>query len=144
MNNIVLIGRLAQDPEMRYTPGSTAVTNFTIVVDRNRANEDGEREVDFIPVVVWSKLAEVVAQHMRKGRMVAIHGRLQIRSYENRDGQKVRVAEVIANEVKFLDRAPTHEEVDEHGEAPVELPTPKPAPKKPSASAPSNRYAARR
>ncbi len=107
LNHIVLIGRLCADPELRYTQSGTPVASFTLAVDRSHKPQSGERETDFIAVVVWQKLAEVVAQHLKKGRLVAIEGRLQIRSYENRDGQKVRVAEVVASEVQFLDKAPT-------------------------------------
>ena len=76
-----------------------------MAVDRSFTNQAGEREADFIPVVVWQKLAETCANHLHKGRLVAVDGRLQIRSYETQDGQKRRVAEVIAASVKFLDRA---------------------------------------
>lgn len=105
MNHIVIIGRLTRDPELRYTPNGVAVANFTVAVDRPFNNVKGERETDFIPVVVWQKLAENCANHLRKGRLVAVEGRLQIRSYDTQDGQKRRVAEVIANNVQFLDRS---------------------------------------
>ncbi|MBX6395953.1 MAG: single-stranded DNA-binding protein [Alicyclobacillaceae bacterium] len=105
LNRIILIGRLTQDPELRYTPSGTAVANFTLAVDRPRTNQMGERETDFINIVVWQKLGELCAQYLRKGRLAAVEGRLQIRSYENRDGQRVRVAEVVADNVRFLDRA---------------------------------------
>lgn len=105
MNHIVIIGRLTRDPELRYTPNGVAVANFTVAVDRTFTNAKGEREADFIPVVVWQKQAEICANHLRKGRLVAVEGRLQIRSYDAQDGQKRRVAEVIANSVQFLDRA---------------------------------------
>ncbi|MCL6600836.1 MAG: single-stranded DNA-binding protein [Alicyclobacillus macrosporangiidus] len=105
LNRVVLIGRLAKDPELRYTNSGTAVSTFTLAVDRPRPNQSGERETDFINIVVWQKLAELCAQYLHKGRMAAVDGRLQIRTYENRDGHKVRVAEVIAELVRFLDRA---------------------------------------
>jgi single-strand DNA-binding protein len=105
MNRIVLIGRLTQDPELRYTNSGTAVASFTLAVDRPRTNQAGERETDFIPIVVWQKQAETVAQYLQKGRLAAVDGRLQLRSYENREGQKVRVAEVVAESVRFLDKA---------------------------------------
>jgi single-strand DNA-binding protein len=104
LNRVVLIGRLTQDPELRYTNSGTAVASFTLAVDRNRANQAGERETDFINIVVWQKQAETVAQYLHKGRLAAVDGRLQIRSYENREGQRVRVAEVVAESVRFLDR----------------------------------------
>src|SRR5579875_3202920 len=105
LNRVILIGRLTQDPELRYTNSGTAVASFTLAVDRNRTNQNGERETDFINIVVWQKQAETVAQYLHKGRLAAVDGRLQIRSYENREGQRVRVAEVVAESVRFLDRA---------------------------------------
>ena len=105
MNHIALIGRLTRDPELRYTPNGTAVTQFTLAVDRPFLNQAGEREADFIPVVAWQKLAETCANHLQK-ELVAVEGRLQIRSYEAQDGQRRRVAEVVAANVQFLDRAP--------------------------------------
>ncbi|ATY86305.1 single-stranded DNA-binding protein [Kyrpidia spormannii] len=105
LNRIILIGRLTQDPELRYTPSGTPVAHFTLAVDRPRLNQMGERETDFINIVVWQKLGELCAQYLRKGRLAAVEGRLQIRSYENREGQRVRVAEVVADNVRFLDRA---------------------------------------
>jgi len=105
LNRIVLIGRLTQDPELRYTQSGTAVASFTLAVDRQRASQSGERETDFINIVVWQKLGELSAQYLRKGRLAAVEGRLQIRQYENREGQKVRVAEVVADNVRFLDRS---------------------------------------
>jgi len=105
MNHIVLIGRLTRDPELRYTPNGVAVANFDLAVDRPVPNQQGERETDFIRIVVWQKQAEHCANYLKKGRLVAVEGRLQIRSYETQDGQKRRVAEVVANQVQFLDRA---------------------------------------
>jgi len=102
MNHIVTIGRLTRDPELRYTPNGVAVANFTVAVDRPINNDNGEREADFIPIVVWRKLAENCANHLRKGQLVAVEGRLQIRTYE-KDGQNRRIAEIVASEVKFLD-----------------------------------------
>jgi single-strand DNA-binding protein len=104
LNRVILIGRLTQDPELRYTPSGVAVATFSLAVDRPRPNQNGERETDFINIVVWQKLGELCAQYLRKGRMAAVDGRLQIRSYENNQGQKVRVAEVVAENVRFLDR----------------------------------------
>ena len=104
LNLVVLIGRLVRDPELRYTPAGVAVASFTVAVDRPFTNAQGERETDFIDVVVWRRLAETCAQHLQKGRLVAVEGRLQVRSYESADGQRRRVAEVVANDVRFLDR----------------------------------------
>jgi single-strand DNA-binding protein len=105
MNHIVLIGRLTRDPELRYTPNGLAVATFTLAVDRDRApNQQGEKETDFIRIVTWQKQAEVCANYLKKGRLVAIEGRLQIRNYETQDGQKRTAAEVVANRVQFLER----------------------------------------
>ncbi|HEX3043259.1 MAG TPA: single-stranded DNA-binding protein [Bacillota bacterium] len=105
MNHIVLIGRLTKDPELRYTPNGLAVATFTLAVDRDRApNQQGEKETDFIRIVTWQKQAEVCANYLKKGRLVAIEGRLQIRNYETQDGQKRTAAEVVANRVQFLER----------------------------------------
>ena len=104
LNRIILIGRLTADPELRYTASGTPVAQFTLAVDRQRSNQQGEKETDFINIVVWQKQAELVAQYLHKGRLAAVDGRLQIRSYENKEGQRVRVAEVVAESVRFLDR----------------------------------------
>jgi single-strand DNA-binding protein len=104
LNRIILIGRLTQDPEMKYTNSGKAVATFNLAVDRDRKNANGEKETDFIRVVVWQKLAELVAQYLHKGRLASVEGRLQIRQYEDKEGRKVRVAEVIADGVQFLDK----------------------------------------
>lgn len=105
MNHIVLIGRLTRDPELKYTPNGKAVVTFDLAVDRNIKNANGEKETDFIRVVVWDKLAELCASYLSKGRQAAVEGRLQIRNYQAQDGQKKYVTEVVAGEVRFLDKA---------------------------------------
>ncbi len=102
LNNTVLVGRLTADPELRYTPSGVAVASFTLAVDRPFAKE-GQQQADFIPIVVWQKQAENCANYISKGRMVAIEGRIQVRTYEDKQGQKRWVTEVIANNVRFLD-----------------------------------------
>lgn len=102
LNNVVLIGRLTKDPELRYTGSGTAVTKFTLAVDRPFVKEGGQREADFIPVIVWRKAAEACANHLVKGSLVAVEGRIQTRNYENEAGQRVYVTEVIADNVRFL------------------------------------------
>ncbi|ACA47059.1 single-stranded DNA-binding protein [Clostridium botulinum] len=103
MNKVVLIGRLTKDPELKFTPGNgTAVANFTLAVDR-RFSKDGQREADFIPIVVWGKQAESTANYMSKGKLMGVSGRIQTRSYEAKDGTKRYITEVIAEEVKFLE-----------------------------------------
>lgn len=103
INSIVLVGRLTRDPELRYTPNGRAVAGFTLAVDRRFPNQRGERETDFVDIVVWGKTAETCANYLTKGRLTGVEGRLQIRSYE-KDGQRRRVAEVVADNVTFLDR----------------------------------------
>jgi len=103
LNKVILIGRLTDDPELRYTPNGTAVCNFTLAVQRNFRNRQGEYDTDFIDIVVWRKQAENCANYLSKGRLVAAEGRLQIRSYETDDGQRRRVTEVVANNVQFLE-----------------------------------------
>ncbi len=105
LNRVILIGRLTRDPELRVTSQSgVSVATFTVAVDRPFQSQGGQRETDFIDCVAWRRLAETVAEHMKKGRLVAVDGRLQIRSYETQDGQRRRVAEVVAEDVRFLDR----------------------------------------
>ena len=101
LNRVVLIGRLTRDPELRYTPNGVATTRLGLAVNRNFTNAQGEREADFIDVVAWRKQAETVAQYLKKGRLVAIDGRLQTRSYE-KDGVRHKVYEVVADQVRFL------------------------------------------
>ncbi len=105
LNRIVLIGRLTKDVDLRFTASGKPTANFTLAVDRPYRNQQGEKEADFIPVVVWNKLAEHCANYIGKGRLVAVDGRLQIRSYDGNDGQRKYITEVVAETVKFLDRA---------------------------------------
>ncbi|MEE9191909.1 MAG: single-stranded DNA-binding protein [Candidatus Aerophobetes bacterium] len=104
LNRVLFIGRLTREPELRYTPDGTPVANFTIAVNRSFANQKGEREADFIPIVVWRKQAEQCAEYLSKGSEVVVDGRLQIRSYEDRDGIKRKKSEVVAWGVQFLGR----------------------------------------
>ena len=106
LNKAILIGRLTKDPELRSTSNNISVTSFTIAVDRNFTNQQGERETDFIPVVAWRSLAETCARYLTKGRLVAVSGRMQVRSYEGNDGLKRYITEVVADEVQFLERNP--------------------------------------
>jgi single-strand DNA-binding protein len=102
MNKVFLIGRLTRDPELRYTSSNIATASFSIAVDRNFTNQNGEREADFINIVVWRKQAENVKNYLTKGSQVAIDGRIQTRSYDGQDGQKRYVTEVVADNVQFL------------------------------------------
>jgi single-strand DNA-binding protein len=105
MNRVILIGRLTKDPEMRYSPQGVACTTFALAVDRPFTNGNGEREADFISIVVWRKLAENCAEYLRKGRLCAVEGRIQVRHYDNNEGKRVYVTEVVADNVRFLERA---------------------------------------
>lgn len=103
LNRVILIGRLTRDPELRYTPSGVAVAQFTLAVDRPFTNQAGEREADFINIVTWRQLAETCANYLRKGRLTAVEGRLQVRNYENNEGRRVYVTEVVADNVRFLE-----------------------------------------
>ena len=108
LNKVVLIGRLTRDPDLRSTSGNVSVATFTLAVDRNYTNQQGEREADFIPIVTWRALAETCGKYLNKGRLVAVSGRMQVRSYEANDGQRRYVTEVVADEVQFLERNPSN------------------------------------
>ena len=103
MNRVVLVGRLTKDPELRYTPSGVAVATFTLAVNRAFANQQGEREADFINCVVWRKQAENVANFLKKGSLAGVDGRIQTRNYEGQDGKRVYVTEVVAESVQFLE-----------------------------------------
>jgi single-strand DNA-binding protein len=108
LNRIILIGRLATDPELKYTPSGIAVTQFRLAVDRPmsaEARQNGqEKQADFISIVAWRQSAEFAANYLGKGRLVAVEGRLQVREYVTQDGQKRRDAEVVADNLKSLDK----------------------------------------
>jgi single-strand DNA-binding protein len=104
LNRVILIGRLTKDPELRYTPAGVAVTQFTLAIDRPFSNQQTkEKEADFINIVTWRQLAETCANYLRKGRLTAVEGRLQVRNYDNNEGRKVYVTEVVADNVRFLE-----------------------------------------
>ncbi|HHY62810.1 MAG TPA: single-stranded DNA-binding protein, partial [Firmicutes bacterium] len=104
MNRVVIVGRLTHDPELRFTQNGIAVTRFSLAVDRPFTNQQGERETDFLDVVVWRRQAENVAAYLKKGSLAAVDGRVQVRSYETPEGQKRKVWEIVADRVEFLDR----------------------------------------
>ena len=103
LNRVVLVGRLTKDPELRYTPSGVAVANFTIAVNRPFSNQQGDREADFINCVVWRKPAENTANFLRKGSLAGVDGRVQTRSYDNNEGRRVYVTEVVCEAVQFLE-----------------------------------------
>ena len=102
MNKVFLIGRLTRDPELRYTGSNVPVATFSLAVNRNFTNQAGEREADFINIVVWRKQAENVKNYLSQGSQVAIDGRIQTRSYDDQEGNKRYVTEVVADNVEFL------------------------------------------
>lgn len=105
MNKCHIIGRMTKDPEVRYTQGGTAVATFTLAVDR-RVAKDKPKEADFIPCVVWGKMADgVVKNYCHKGKQVAVEGRVQVRSYDAKDGTKRYVTEVIVNDLELLGKS---------------------------------------
>lgn len=101
MNKVILTGNLTKDPDLRYTQSGTGVASFTLAVNRRYSNQNGDKEADFINCVAWQKTAEFVANYFKKGQMMALEGRLQVRSYEGNDGQKKWVTEVIAESIEF-------------------------------------------
>lgn len=103
INRVVLVGRLTKDPEFRTTPSGVNIANFTLAVNRTFTNAQGEREVDFINVIVFRKQAENVNKYLSKGNLAGVDGRIQSRSYENKEGQRVFVTEVVADNVQFLE-----------------------------------------
>lgn len=103
LNHIVLMGRLTRDPELRRTGTGTAVTSFSLAVDRDFKSQSGEKETDFIDIVAWRSTAEFVSKYFTKGRMAVVEGRLQIRDWTDKDGGKRRSAEVVADNVYFGD-----------------------------------------
>ena len=103
LNKIILMGRLTRDPELRRTGTGTAVTSFSLAVDRDFKSQSGEKETDFIDIVAWRSTAEFVSKYFTKGRMAVVEGRLQIRDWTDKDGGKRRSAEVVADNVYFGD-----------------------------------------
>lgn len=105
LNRSILIGRLTKDPELRYSGNGTGICNFTLAVDNPYKNE--EPKADFIPIVTFKQTAEAVANFLKKGRLCAVEGRIQTRNYENNEGRRIYVTEVVADNVRFLEKAPT-------------------------------------
>ena len=116
INNVVLIGRLTRDVDLRYTPSNIAVATFNLAVNRNFKNQDSEREADFINCVMWQKSADNLANWTRKGMLIGVTGRIQTRSYENQQGQRVYVTEVVADNFQLLEsrnKSANHSSMDE-------------------------------
>lgn len=117
MNKIVILGRLTKDPEVRYTPSQKVVASLTLAVDRPFLGQDGKREADFIPVVIWGKTAELVGNSCAKGHRLLVEGRLQIRNFDAKDGTKHWVTEVIANSVEFIERKEQAKKMTDMGQS---------------------------
>src|SRR5919199_5218286 len=123
LNRVILIGRLANDPELKFTPSGIAVTTFRIAVDRPISAEaraaGQKKQADFIDIVTWRQNAEFAANYLGKGRLVAVEGKLQIREYVTQDGQRRKAAEVVADNLRLLDRPRDAEGGEAGGEAPA-------------------------
>ncbi|WP_163099454.1 single-stranded DNA-binding protein [Peribacillus alkalitolerans] len=102
INQVILVGRLTKDPELRYTPEGKAVSNITLAVNRNFKNADGDYDADFVHCTIWKRTAENLVQYCQKGSLIGISGRIQTRNYSNPEGKKVYVTEVVAEGVKFI------------------------------------------
>lgn len=102
LNRVVLVGRMTKDADLRYTQSGEAVANFTVAVNRPFRNKNGEQEADFINCVAWRKQAENLANYMRKGSLIGVDGRIQTRSYDNQEGKRIYVTEVLAENIQFL------------------------------------------
>lgn len=119
INNVVLIGRLTKDPDLRFTANGAAVATFTLAVNRNFKNQQGNREADFIHCVIWRKPAEILADYSKKGTLLGVVGRIQTRNYKNQSGQRVYVTEVICESFQLLQaRGISEEERTQHKDIP--------------------------
>ena len=130
LNHIVIMGRLTRDPDVRRTPNGVSVTSFTLAVDRDFGARDGDRQTDFIDIVAWRNTAEFVSKYFVKGQMAAVNGRLQLRDWTDKEGNKRRTAEVVAENVYFTESkksrdaggfsaAPARNDYDSRFSAPV-------------------------
>lgn len=110
INNVVLVGRLTRDPELRYTSNGTATATFNLAVNRNFTNASGEREADFVNCVIWRKPSETLVNYAKKGTLLGVVGRIQTRNYENQQGQKVYVTEVVCDNLQLLESRNANEQ----------------------------------
>lgn len=118
INNVVLVGRMTKDADLQYTASNIAVATFNLAVNRNFKNNNGEREADFINCVIWRQQAENLANWAKKGALVGITGRMQTRNYENQQGQRVYVTEVVADSFQLLESRNTQEQRGGNSQAP--------------------------
>ena len=121
LNRVVLVGRMTRDPELRRTQGGAAVTSFTLALNRNFNTQDGQT-ADYIPCVVWNRIAENVERYCSKGSLVGVEGRLRSRSYDNNQGQRVYVVEVLCDSVQFLETKAMRDRNQQQGYAPQPQP----------------------
>lgn len=130
VNKVILVGRLGKDPEMRYTSGGSPVTHFSLATDESWKDQSGERQkrTEWHNIVVWNKLAETCSQYLSKGKMVYIEGRIQTREWDDKDGNKRRTTEIVASDMKMLEKKP---EGAPMGESVGERPTPAAKPMEP-------------
>ena len=119
INRVILVGRLTKDPEYRQTPNGVSVATFTLAVNRSFTNSQGEREADFINVVVFRKQADNVSKYLSKGSLAGVDGRIQSRNYENNEGRRVFVTEVVADSVQFMDSKGSNQPQQQRGQAPA-------------------------
>ncbi len=117
INRVVLAGRPTRDLELRNTKSGTSVCQFNLAVDRNFKNKNGEREADFISCIAWKKTAEVMSQYVKKGSAIGVDGRIQTRSYDNRDGQRVYVTEVVVENFSFLGESDKNDQVRKNNQS---------------------------
>lgn len=113
-NRVFLVGNLAKDPEMRYTPAGIPITRMTVAVNRQKKKDGGEAEADFILLIAWRKLAEICNEYLKKGRPIAVEGRLQVRTFTGRDGSPRTMAEVVLDNMQMLGKRP-EEKAEAHG-----------------------------
>lgn len=114
INNVVLVGRLTRDPELRFTGNGSAVATFNLAVNRNFTNQSGEREADFVNCVIWRKPAETLANYAKKGTLLGVVGRIQTRNYENQQGQRVFVVEVVCDNFQLLESKKDNNQNNQH------------------------------
>lgn len=113
INRVVLVGRLTRDPELRKTQNGTSVVSFTVAVNR-RVQSQGQPDADFISCVAWNRLADLMCQYLHRGSLIGLEGRIQTRNYDNNQGQRVYVTEVVADNVQFLEPKNTHSNVSQN------------------------------
>ena len=112
LNKVMLIGRLTKDPEVRYTPTQKVVSSFTLAVGKDFKNADGTRDADFVPIIAWGKTAEMCGNNLAKGTRILVEGRISVRNYDDADGNRRWMTEVVAESVRFLDPKPADKPTD--------------------------------